>query len=75
MGVRNEMVIDQPILFHRPNIKSKEWEDDGHHPNTPKYHGEHTGIKAGLALTRGINSAAARALQTKGPLQIHTPYM
>jgi hypothetical protein len=26
--MRNEMMMDQLILFHKPNKKSEEWEDD-----------------------------------------------
>jgi hypothetical protein len=27
--MRDEVVVDQSIPFHKPNKKSKEWEDDG----------------------------------------------
>jgi hypothetical protein len=27
--MKNEMVMDQPILFHKPNKNSEEWENDG----------------------------------------------
>jgi hypothetical protein len=37
--MRNEMVMDQLILFYKPNKKSEEWENDGltHSSNQTPY--------------------------------------
>jgi hypothetical protein len=37
--MRNEMVMDQLILLHKPNKNSEEWEDDGliHSSNQTSY--------------------------------------